>query len=60
MSGKRQNIQYSLASGPKGRGETPVIGPLSRDNQDGITIQIVALQTAIRPNSVENVDARRP
>jgi RNA-directed DNA polymerase len=27
MSGKRQNIQYSLASEPKGRGETPVIGP---------------------------------
>jgi RNA-directed DNA polymerase len=27
MSGKRQNIQYPLASASKGRGETPVIGP---------------------------------
>jgi RNA-directed DNA polymerase len=26
MSGKRQNIQYSLASGPQDRGETPVGG----------------------------------
>jgi RNA-directed DNA polymerase len=26
MSGKRQKIQYSLASEPKGRGETPAIG----------------------------------
>ena len=26
MSGKRQKIQYSLASEPKGRGETPVTG----------------------------------
>src|SRR5271165_745717 len=26
MSGKRQKTQYSLASEPKGRGETPVIG----------------------------------
>lgn len=26
MSGQRQKTQYSLASEPKGRGETPVIG----------------------------------